>query len=292
MTWLQIKFQVSAQESEKLIDLLDGKGALAVTLQDAGNQPLYEPTPGTVLIWDNVFVTALFEVNTDIQKIIATLQHHFHTPLHYSLHYLEEQDWEQTWMNDFQSMKFGERLRIVPSYQKSSAPSPYEVILDPGLAFGTGTHPTTALCLEWLDKNINEPFTVIDYGCGSGILGIAAIKLGASVVYAVDNDPQAITATQNNAAQNNLSSSELLTLFPEQVNEIRADVLIANILANPLLELSSHFAKLVKQGGRIVLSGILLEQATRIIEAYQQWFRIQEVVKKEEWVRIDGIKTN
>ncbi|MBA2654566.1 MAG: 50S ribosomal protein L11 methyltransferase [Gammaproteobacteria bacterium] len=289
MTWLQVKVQTLSDIAEDLSTLLTDIGALAVTLQDAGDQPLYEPSPELNPIWDDIIITGLFEPDVSEHYILLTLTSKY-PALKPEIHVLEDQEWERAWMQDFKPMQFGKRLWILPSYQSESF-SPHQVILDPGLAFGTGKHPTTALCLQWLDKNIFDQEIIIDYGCGSGILAIAAIKLGAKKVYAIDHDPQAIIATNENAKQNGISNEQIVALLPKEFHLLaQANILIANILANPLIDLAETFATLLAPQGRIVLSGILEEQTASIIEAYQAWFTIVGIEQEAEWMRIEGAK--
>ncbi|MCK4869622.1 MAG: 50S ribosomal protein L11 methyltransferase [Gammaproteobacteria bacterium] len=197
---------------------------------------------------------------------------------------LSPQDWQKTSIQDFKPMNFGKRLCVHPSWDAPQNNNRENIILDPGLAFGTGTHPTTALCLEWLDENIHGNEIVIDYGCGSGILAMAAIKLGAQKVYAVDIDPEAIIVTKENIKINKLPTDKIEVLLPEKLPEIKADILIANILANPLMNLAPLFKTLIKSRGKIALSGILAEQQTTVKEHYEKWFRINPPQAQDEWV--------
>lgn len=288
MAWIELHYQTTKTIAEELSHLLETQGALAVTLQDAADQPLYEPPINELSIWDDVIVVGLFDTKVNIDEIIQTIAIDL-PQLTPQIKHIVDQDWERIWMADFQAMQFGDRLRIIPSFQAQQLHE-NEIILDPGLAFGTGKHATTALCLEWLDRHIVNQTLVIDYGCGSGILGIAALKLGAQKVFAVDHDPQALIATVDNAKRNQLDDG-ITTFLPEELpKNIEADLLLANILANPLIELAPLFASLVKPGGNLVLSGILVEQKNLILDAYNPWFTIIEVTQKEEWLRIDGIR--
>ncbi|HHJ80299.1 MAG TPA: 50S ribosomal protein L11 methyltransferase, partial [Candidatus Tenderia electrophaga] len=200
---------------------------------------------------------------------------------------LEDKDWVRAWMDTFKPIRFGQNLWICPSWHTPDQADATNVMLDPGLAFGTGTHPTTALCMEWLDANPPVDLEVVDFGCGSGILAIAAALLGASHVEAVDHDPQAVLATNDNAEKNNVSD-KINALLPRQFADQPADLILANILANPLLELAPRFAELLKPGGQIVLSGILAEQAEQIRQRYAEWFELQPPTQQDDWVRIDG----
>lgn len=287
MPWLEVKFKTEAKLADTLSSLLEVNGALAVTLQDAGNQPIYEPDPDTP-VWDHVFVIGLFDQSQDIDPIMTRILTELPT-LTYETNELADEQWERTWMQDFAPMQFGKKLWIIPSYLQERANASH-IILDPGLAFGTGKHPTTALCLRWLDSHIHEQVGVIDYGCGSGILAIAAIKLGAKCVYAVDHDPQAISATIENAERNNITQNLIASLSEEFFLEQKADLLIANILAKPLIDLREKFASLIKPDGQIVLSGILNTQIEDILMHYQPQFEIIHIEQQEEWARIDGIR--
>lgn len=191
-------------------------------------------------------------------------------------------------MDDFKPMPFGQRLWIVPSWHDAPDPEAANLMLDPGLAFGTGTHPTTALCLEWLDGQDVNGCQVIDYGCGSGILGLAALLLGAEHVIGVDTDPQALEASRDNARRNQVADDRLDLYLPADEPDTRADIMLANILAQPLISLAPHLASLVKPGGRLVLSGILSNQARDVMAAYEPWFVMDEPEQREEWIRLTG----
>lgn len=287
MAWVELKLWISSEMSELISSILEVNNALAVTLQDAGDQPIYEPDiHNAPPVWDEVIATGLFDEQTDPKKILALILDQY-PATHYEINHLADQQWERTWMQDFTPMQFGERLRIIPSYQNESQGST-DVVLDPGLAFGTGKHPTTAMCLRWLDQYIQGNEIVMDYGCGSGILSIAAIKLGAAKVLAVDHDPQAIHATRENADRNDIDQQQISTYFPQEITSTQTvDILIANILANPLIQLAKDFAALVKPQGQLVLSGILDEQSHDVIDAYQPWFEMKQITHQEDWVRID-----
>ncbi len=289
MPWLQLIFETDADGAPALSDLLSENGALAVTLEDDADQPLYEPPPGTTPLWRATRVVALFEQDSDMNAILAAVAAAWaprELPA-WRMAELEDREWSREWMDTFKPMKFGERLWIVPSWSEAPEAQAVNILLDPGLAFGTGTHPTTRLCLEWLDQHAPSGAQVVDYGCGSGILAIAAAKLGADHVWAVDNDPQALLATRDNAARNEVLE-RIATALPEELPEVHSDVLVANILAEPLIALALRLALLVRPEGRLVLSGILPDQAAMVLSAYSDWFEMAPVVEYDGWVRLEG----
>ena len=289
MPWLQLELEANPDNAERLSELLHAAGAAAVTLQDAADQPLFEPPVGTTPLWNTTRVIGLFAADTDIPAVLASLtQQLTHASLPpWHLNPLEDRDWVRAWMDDFQPMHFGEQLWICPSGFTPPEPKAINILLDPGLAFGTGTHPTTAMCLRWLDAHPPRDLAVIDYGCGSGILAIAACKLGARHVSGVDTDPQALLATHDNAEKNHVGSC-IEAYLPADFHSEPVPLLLANILAGPLQSLAPHFAALVAPTGHIVLSGILAEQADSVIQHYQAAFDIQVVAQQEEWVCLAG----
>ncbi len=291
MTWLQLIIASNRDQAAALEDaLLDG-GAVSVTLQDNADEPVLEPGVGETPLWSATKVTALFTEDTAIEMVLAALAAQFPNLPPWSLERVEEQAWERAWMADFQPMRFGRRLWICPSWCEPPDPTGVVLALDPGLAFGTGTHPTTALCLEWLDGIELNGATVLDYGCGSGILAIAALLLGADKAIAVDNDPQALIATCDNALRNAIDPRRLLTFAPEQVpDDCVADVTVANILAGPLQTLAPLLARHTRGSGLIALSGILDEQATAVTACYRHNFDMQPAVSKDGWARLSGVK--
>ena len=290
MPWIQISFRTEKKQADLLSNLLNENGAESITLQDDENQPLLEPGVGETPIWDRVMVTGLFQSDIDPQKILTSIQSVLQASLpDYQVTTLDDKVWEREWINHFQPMCFGRRTWICPSWHSIPDPNAVTIMLDPGLAFGTGTHPTTALCLEWLDEHIQGGETVIDFGCGSGILGIGALKLGANKVWAVDNDPQALAATHNNAA-NNAVDTYIYVADTQHELKMQADILLANILAKPLISLSSYFATLVKPGGSAILSGILAEQQQAVLDAYDASFFLQNAAQREDWIRLELIR--
>ena len=293
MPWLQLTLEANHNNSEHLSELLSQAGAAAVTMQDARDDPIFEPPPGSTPLWEQLLLTGLFEADTDIDSVLSFIASNFDGLPHYTLNPLEDKDWTRAWMDDFKPMQFGSRLWICPSWHTPPDPDAVNIMLDPGLAFGTGTHPTTSLCLNWLDENLIQPVNIIDYGCGSGILGIAANLLGSEQVYAIDLDPQALTATRANAEKNHVLDKILTFSVPEfrhKFATLQCPLLMANILAGPLVELAEMLASHVAPKGSIVLSGILAEQAEEVSKAYQPWFTIDEITQEDDWIRIAGTK--
>ncbi len=290
MPWIQIKINATAKSANKVSNMLMGLGAQAVTYMDAQDTPVYEPLPGETKLWGDTRCIGLFDAEVDPAPIIAFFQKHISEDVPYQVELLEDKDWVREWMEHFQPMQFGERLWICPSWRDVPDPTAVNVLLDPGLAFGTGTHPTTALCLQWLDSLDLTGKTLVDFGCGSGILAIAALKLGAARVIGIDIDPQAIEASRDNAQRNGVSDQLELYLPEDQPAGLQADIVVANILAGPLRELSGLISGLVKSQGRMAISGILESQAPELLEVYGQWFAMNPATTREEWCRLDGIK--
>jgi len=291
VNWIRLFLEAGDLDPEVLADALSEAGALSVTFEDAADQPILEPPPGAMPLWSRTCVVGLFDDTADMAAVRGMLAGALGDEAAGRIREeaLPDRDWTRAWMDDFGPMRFGERLWVCPSNVEPPEPEAINLFLDPGLAFGTGTHPTTALCLEWLDAHPPVGLSVIDYGCGSGILAIAALKLGAAEVLGVDNDPQALTATRDNAARNGLEGRVKVTL-PDEFEVPPADLVLANILANPLIELAPRLAALVRPGGRIVLSGILADQAQAVADAYGPWFDISPPVQREDWVRLEGVR--
>jgi ribosomal protein L11 methyltransferase len=293
MHWIQILIDARLEEAETLEDALLNLGSVAVTLQDAADQPLYEPPLGTTPLWHKTRIIGLFEADVDMDLVCAALQNQFLilTKNDYRVEIVEDQAWERAWMDSFKPIRCGSRLWICPSWCAIPDNTAVNLMLDPGLAFGTGTHPTTHLCLSWLDGLDLKNKTLIDYGCGSGILTIAGLLLGATHAMAIDNDPQALIATRDNAARNNIDDKKLAVIYPREIpKNIQANIMIANILAQPLIDLSSTICSLLKSGGEIALSGILEEQADMVMQAYNEQIVWQAPIIKEGWVILNGIK--
>ncbi|MBF0471338.1 MAG: 50S ribosomal protein L11 methyltransferase [Gammaproteobacteria bacterium] len=291
MPWLQLTFAMrEEEEANALADLLPETAAVAVTLRDGADQPLFEPLPGETPLWQQTLITALYEEGTVVAEVITQLARLWaprQLPEH-QLQILEDQIWERAWMEGFTPMCFGKRLWIVPSWSAPPQPDAINLHLDPGLAFGTGTHPTTRLCLQWLDSHPPTAQEVVDYGCGSGVLAIAAILLGANHCLCIDNDPQALEATLDNGSRNGLTE-QLTTALPETATTTTpVDLLLANILAAPLMELAPHLGARVKVGGRIILSGILEEQWQEVARHYLPHFQLDPPEILDGWVRLSG----
>jgi ribosomal protein L11 methyltransferase len=287
MPFLQLTLDVGAGDPAPCEDALFALGAVSVTLEDAADDPVLEPAPGETPLWPTVKVKAHFDADTDwreVTKRLAILVPGSPPP---RFDVIADKAWEREWLKDFAPMRFGRRLWVCPGGLPAGAADAVRIELDPGLAFGTGTHPTTAMCLEWLDGRELRGLEVVDYGCGSGILAIAALKLGAASVRAVDIDPQALIATRENAARNQVVGGLTVTSEPA-LEERSADLLMANILAGPLAELAPRFAAAVRPGGEIVLSGILCEQGDAVTAAYRAWFDIAQTATREGWGLLSG----
>jgi len=292
MPWIQLKLNATATTAETLGELLDASGAQAVTFMDAKDTPVFEPLPGETRLWGDTDVLALYDAEMDLAPIVELIRAQQLLPVDfaYKIEQIEDKDWEREWMDNFHPMRFGHRLWVCPSWREIPEPDAVNVLLDPGLAFGTGTHPTTALCMEWLDSQPLSGKTVIDFGCGSGILAIAALKLGAERAIGIDIDPQALQASRDNAQRNDVADRLALYLPEDQPADLQADVLIANILAGPLRELAPSIRSLVRSGGQLALSGILAPQAEALQQLYGQWFAMDPVAEREEWARLSGRK--
>jgi ribosomal protein L11 methyltransferase len=291
MAWHQISVITNENTAPPLADFFSNLGAVSVTYMDAEDEPVYEPAIGETRIWSNTQVIALYDTTLNPELIkTAVLAKFKDQGLRDWLHEeIADQEWERAWMEYYKPMKFADKLWVCPTDQEQYEPGTVCLILDPGLAFGTGTHPTTALCLDWLASHDLTGKTVIDYGCGSGILAVAAILLGAKAAHAIDIDPQALTATRSNALKNKVQD-KINCYLPEQFVSFQADVVLANILAKPLIELSEQICELLVSNGQLVLSGILHEQAESVISVYQQNINFNPLVEQEDWIRLNGIK--
>jgi ribosomal protein L11 methyltransferase len=306
MPFLQLTLAIASADPAPFEDALFELGASAVSLADAADNPILEPKPGELPLWPTVTVTALFQGDANADAILKTLQSQFSPLPTHEFTLLEDRAWEREWLKDFKPMQFGKRLWICPGgmlppselllQPTAHSLQPCLISLDPGLAFGTGNHPTTALCLEWLDSADVKDKYVIDYGCGSGILAIAALKLGAREALGTDIDPQALLASRDNAERNEVSARLHLRSCDFATGSAAlptpARILLANILAGPLGELAPLFARLVTPGGAIVLSGILKEQAPALAQTYAAWFDMDPPAYREDWARLVGRRRN
>lgn len=284
--WKEVSVICEGSKADELSEIMFGLGAVSVTFQDAKDDPVLEPLPGEQRVWPNTQVVGLFEQGYDTDPVVSYLQHVYgdHYPI--AAHDLEDRDWVRAWMKNFKPIKCGSRLWICPSWCQVEDPDAITVMLDPGLAFGTGTHPTTFLCLGFLDSLQElESKEVLDYGCGSGILAIAALKLGARKAYGVDIDPQALIASKDNAERNQVA--DRLELFDANNQKVEpCSIVVANILAGPLVELEPHIAELCVSGGRLALSGLLETQKDEIVAAYSKDFNIDYTKEKEGWMLV------
>ena len=292
MSWIEVSIGVTRQAAPLAELALEQLGALAVTLQDQEDNPVLEPGPGETPLWPSVQVRGLFEAGVDRDRVLQLLQvvPGAERPGNIRWRDVDDQDWERAWMDRFDPMKFGRNLWIVPGGMSiPHDPVNTEIQLDPGLAFGTGTHPTTALCLEWLDGHDLDGRLVVDFGCGSGILGIAAALKGARQVVCVDNDPQALEATVMNAGRNTIGD-KITCHLPGEYPRAEASLVLANILAQPLIDLAPQLLDLLAPGGDVVLSGVLEEQVDLVASAYRECLQEQSVEILDGWARIHGVK--
>ncbi len=291
MPHLQLTIDIGTRDPQPVEDALFDAGAVSVTLLDAADDPVLEPAPGKTPLWPTIVVRALFDAEADPGRLARIVETACGASLPApTFERIEDRAWEREWLKDFRPMRFGRRLWVCPGGLPADDPDAIRLELDPGLAFGTGTHATTAMCLEWLDGLPVDALRgqhVIDYGCGSGILAIAAVKLGAAHATGMDIDPQALLATGQNAARNGLASRIQVTDDP-RLGAMAADILLANILAGPLVELAPRLAGLVRPGGLLALSGLLLDQAGPVAEAYQPWFDIGLTGTRDGWGLLSG----
>lgn len=297
MSWLQLVIPTQPDLAIPVSDALTDAGALSVTFEDEGNEPRYQPGIEAVQLWSQTRVTGLFEEQADLDNVLTQIQKQV-GPLDQAFsRTLDDQDWQRLWMDRFQPMQFGNNksgnnLWICPSWLSPPEPSAVNLILDPGLAFGTGTHATTSLCLHWLAEQSAENYfknkTVIDYGCGSGILAIAACKLGAARCIATDIDPQALEVTRENAEKNQIGKALEIVSLEEMPKNLSADVVLANILAEPLVSLADELSNFLKPGGQLILSGLLKEQVETVVSAYNPAIKFQQQ-SQDGWAMLSGI---
>jgi ribosomal protein L11 methyltransferase len=291
MSYLALSIDLGSLDAERVEAACFAGGALSVTLSDSRDDAILEPALGTQPLWPSTRLQALYPEATDaaLLKLVlsATLEIE---PGSIHSSQLADRVWEREWLRDFKAMRFGRRLWVCPHHERVTEPNARIVSLDPGLAFGTGTHPSTALCLEWLDKELPEGAQVLDFGCGSGILALAAARLGAGHVVAYDIDPQALLETGQNAAANGLSAQISICATAAEL-PARTEIILANILAGTLEALAEQFARQLQRGGRVLLAGILADQADAVTGAYAPWFDIRLAGKRQEWVALEGIRS-
>ena len=292
MSWIQLRLDTNSEQVEQLEELMLASGSVAVTMEDNADQPVLEPAVGETPLWGQTRLTGLYPADSDMDTVLAHFPDDILAQCNRRIEILEDKDWEREWMQHYQPMQFGKRLWVCPSWLEPPEPEAVNLLLDPGLAFGTGTHPTTALCLTELDGMDMAGQTVVDYGCGSGILAVAALKLGADFALGVDNDPQALVASKDNAGRNGVDSDSFPVALPGQYDtdhwQQRADTVIANILAGPLMELSETLLHCLKPGGTLMLSGLLDTQAPGMIEHYAPRIALRVAGEHEGWVCLRG----
>ena len=288
LRFLELSFELGPLDPEAAEAACFACGAASVTFVDSRDDPILEPLPGEFRLWPATRMQALFGAGAETEHLPQLLSEALGVPaalIHARV--VEDRAWEREWLKDFHAMRFGERLWICPNHEQVADPNAVVVKMDPGLAFGTGTHPTTALCLEWLDRSPMARAQVIDYGCGSGILAVASVKLGAADAHCFDIDPQALIATRDNAESNGVSEHVLLHSSTDSLPE-GVDVLLSNILSGPLCELAPRFAALVRPGGDLVLAGLMESEVSDVTRAYNAWFDIRPFGQREGWVGLSG----
>jgi ribosomal protein L11 methyltransferase len=285
MTWLQVSLETRAERAPGAEDALLGLGAAAVTLEDNADQPLFAQAEPSEQLWRETRVSGLFPADTDIEALRAALPEDLGGSLLAEI--LEDKDWEREWMQHYEPRQYADNLWLCPSWQSAPDPDAVTVMLDPGLAFGTGTHPTTALCLTELAQLVPAGSDVVDFGCGSGVLGVAALLLGAGHVLATDTDPQALSATWANAERNDIEQGRIRVCHPDELQgDEKADLVVANILAGPLRVLAPTLCAMLRPGGHLLLSGILAEQADELRDAYP--LQLEVAGEQNGWVALRG----
>ena len=289
-------YQFEFETEEKHIEIIEENlylhGVISITIKGRGNEQIFEPLPGEIPIWKNIHISCLFGGKSDLAHLESKLLQELNLKIlpKKKITKITQKNWHKEWQKSCVPIKIGKRLRICPDHSAINDDKYIQVILNPGLAFGTGSHPTTSLCLEWLEATNLTKKNVLDYGCGSGILGISAIKLGAKHATGVDIDPQAIQASKENAKKNEVEDS-INVIHCDEDNERKYDVIVANILAKPLIELSSYFSKKLKNDGLICVSGILAPQTDEIKRAYESVANFTVCHQEEDWVMLAGIKS-
>lgn len=290
MSWLRVMIDTDREQSPVVEQALEECGAVSVSFEDRADEPVFELKPGDTPLWSETRVTGLFPADADTNLIIDQVTSALgHVPLHAQIEKLADQNWERVWLERFKPTEVGKRLWICPTHMPAVDPEAVTIFIDPGLAFGSGTHPTTAMCLQWLAEQDLQDKLVIDYGCGSGILAIAALKLGARQAIGIDIDPRALEVSQQNAAINGVSE-RLLTYLPDAIPEgLQSDTLVANILSGPLTELCGAISRLVGPAGAIALSGILQSQTEDVRRAYDKEFLLQARFR-DGWTLLFGAR--
>ena len=289
MAWQQIRIRTNDENADALETLCVELGAVAVTFEDAGDQPVLEPRPGEMPLWQDVTLTALFDQELDGDLLSHALQASGVSANAISLARIAERDWQNEWLRDFEARDIGSRLRIIGSHQNESDDDRLRIVLDPGLAFGSGSHATTALALEWLQTLSLAGRRVLDVGCGSGILAIGALRLGAASACGLDIDPQALVASERNATINGVA--ERLTVYlKDDAPSAVYDIVVANILANTLAEMAPELAARTRPGGQIALTGVLPEQVESLTACYSASFELAAPLERDGWVLLHGVR--
>ncbi len=290
MPQLALTLTLDGLDAERVEEACFEFGALAVTYTDQHDDPILEPAPGEFRLWPHSRLQALYPFETSPEELVAGLSHVLRVePARLNVETLADKVWEREWLRDFHPMCFGKRLWVAPHHANVHTRDAIVVRLDPGLAFGTGTHATTAMCLAWLDEHASEGQVAIDYGCGSGVLGVAAAKLGAREVHAFDIDPQALTATRDNASANGVADRVRVVEHDADL-PMNADIVLANILCGPLCDLAPRFAALTRPGGRIVLAGLLNSQSDEVTRAHTPWFDVATFASRDGWTALTGTR--
>jgi ribosomal protein L11 methyltransferase len=287
-SFLELSIELGALDADLAEAACFESGATSVTFTDTRDDAILEPAPGEFRLWPATRMQALYPGETDAAAVSAQLATALGIePERIVITRVPDRVWEREWLKDFHSMRFGRRLWVAPHHETVTEPDAVVVRLDPGLAFGTGTHPTTALCLQWLERYVEPGIRFIDYGCGSGILALAAVKLGAREAWCFDIDPQALIATRDNAEANGLATQITICQSATELPE-GADILVANILSGPLCELAPSFTRLVRPGGAVVLAGLLKQQVPEVTQAYDAWFDMSPFARRDDWVGLSG----
>jgi ribosomal protein L11 methyltransferase len=290
MPFLELTLELQGLAPEQAEEATFSLGALSVTLTDSRDDAVLEPAPGEVRLWPATRLQALFADGTDAGVVATSLAQQLGVDAtRIRPRIIEDRLWEREWLKDFHAMRFGARLWVCPRHEVVGDPDAVVVLLDPGLAFGTGTHATTAMCLEWLDAQLPAGARVIDFGCGSGILAIAALKLGAACAWCHDIDPQGLLATAQNAQSNGVAKATVICAAPAAL-PAAVDVLLANILSGPLCELAPRFAALVLPGGHVILSGLMQHQEAEVTAAYDAWFDTAAIAVRDGWVALHAVR--